>query len=131
VTRSVWTCSTNGGSLPALERSGGVAAWTVGEPLAGNRRTARNLSEPVFMRARGGRYGGSEKISAPASELKLIQRRLADLLQNCVDEINDVRGFGDPIAHGFKRKRSILTNAKRHRRRSEHGCAKALGRSDR
>lgn len=63
------------------------------------------------------RYGGTRKISAPAPELKLIQRRLADLLQNCADEINEAQGFRDTIAHGFKRKRSIVTNAKQHRRR--------------
>ncbi len=63
------------------------------------------------------RAGGTRKISAPAPQLKLVQRRLADLLQNCADEINHISGFSDSIAHGFKRKKSIVTNAKRHRRR--------------
>jgi RNA-directed DNA polymerase len=63
------------------------------------------------------RNGGMRTISAPAPELKLVQRRLADLLQNCVEEINESSGRPDQIAHGFKRERSIITNAKNHRNR--------------
>lgn len=63
------------------------------------------------------RYGGTRLISAPTAELKLIQRRLADLLQDCADEINKANNFSDSISHGFKRKRSIITNAREHRRR--------------
>lgn len=63
------------------------------------------------------RYGGTRKICAPFPELKLIQRRLADLLQNCIEEINIVNGRNDQVSHGFKRKRSIITNAKKHRNR--------------
>lgn len=63
------------------------------------------------------RYGGARKICAPLPELKLIQRRLSDLLQNCVEEINKVNGLNDRISHGFKRKRSIISNAKEHRNR--------------
>lgn len=65
------------------------------------------------------RHGGTREILAPNGDLKLIQRRLATLLQNCVDEINVSRGhiengkrFG--IAHGFKRKHTIMTNARVH-----------------
>lgn len=69
------------------------------------------------------RSGGSRAIAAPAPELKLLQRRLADLLQNCLDEINennnrsDKHRIPDHIAHGFKRGRSIITNAREHRNR--------------
>lgn len=63
------------------------------------------------------RYGGTRKICAPSASLKLLQRRLADLLQNCVSEINEANGLDDKISHGFKRKRSIITNAKCHRNR--------------
>lgn len=63
------------------------------------------------------RYGGTRQISAPIDQLKLIQRRLATILQNCAEDISKANGFRDEIAHGFKRKRSIVTNAKRHRRR--------------
>ena len=34
------------------------------------------------------RSGGVRKISAPAPDLRLLQQRLSDLLQNCVEEIN-------------------------------------------
>lgn len=63
------------------------------------------------------RYGGTRKICAPFPELKLIQSRLSDLLQNCVEEINKANVLDDRISHGFKRKRSIITNAKVHRNR--------------
>lgn len=63
------------------------------------------------------RYGGVRNISAPCDEFKLLQRRLADVLQNCIDEADEFQGWQDKIAHGFKRKRSIITNAARHRRK--------------
>lgn len=68
------------------------------------------------------RSGGLRQICSPLNDLKLLQRRLADLLQNCLDEIikanngNDGE-YLDRIAHGFKRKRSIITNARWHRNR--------------
>jgi RNA-directed DNA polymerase len=74
------------------------------------------------------RYGGTRQISAPLPDLKLLQRRLSDLLQNCLEEINVANGRSDKIsdrvnnradriAHGFRRNRSIITNAKEHRNR--------------
>jgi RNA-directed DNA polymerase len=63
------------------------------------------------------RRGGQRTISAPIDALKVLQRKLAELLQNCVDEINDKTKRKDRIAHGFKRGRSIITNARQHRHR--------------
>jgi RNA-directed DNA polymerase len=63
------------------------------------------------------RNGGQRTIKAPLKPLKLLQRRLSDLLQDCEDEINTAAGRKDRIAHGFKRKRSIITNARQHRHR--------------
>lgn len=63
------------------------------------------------------RRGGTRQISAPFSHLMLLQRRLSDLLQNSVAEINKANGWDDQLAHGFKRKRSIITNATNHRNR--------------
>jgi RNA-directed DNA polymerase len=61
--------------------------------------------------------GGSRLIQAPSDDLKLLQRNLSDLLQDCVTELNAANGWKDQIAHGFKRKRSIVTNASHHRGR--------------
>lgn len=52
------------------------------------------------------RRAGKRTIKAPKEELKAIQRRLADFLQDKVE-------FRQP-AHGFVRKRSIATNAALH-----------------
>jgi RNA-directed DNA polymerase len=65
--------------------------------------------------------GGTRSISAPKKGLKLLQRRLADLLQSCIDEINQIKEENDEpllryqLAHGFAKARSILTNARPHR----------------
>lgn len=61
--------------------------------------------------------GGTRTISAPNSKLKLLQTRLAKLLQLCEEEIEISRGAKRRLAHGFKRGQSILTNAEVHRRR--------------
>jgi retron-type reverse transcriptase len=61
--------------------------------------------------------GGQRTIKAPVHRLKGLQRKLADLLQDCLDEINTTRKLKDRASHGFKRKRSIITNARQHRNR--------------
>lgn len=65
------------------------------------------------------RHGGEREILAPMDELKLLQRRLSMLLQDCVVEIDANRGrneggkrFG--IAHDFKRNHTIMTNGRVH-----------------
>jgi RNA-directed DNA polymerase len=69
------------------------------------------------------RSGGVRSISAPKKGLKLLQRRLANLLQTCIFEINQIREASDEpilryqLAHGFIKERSILTNARPHRRK--------------
>lgn len=63
------------------------------------------------------RGGGKRIISAPIDALKVVQQKLSVLLQDCVDEINQAKNRKDRIAHGFKRKRSIITNARQHRNR--------------
>lgn len=65
------------------------------------------------------RHGGTREICAPDKDLKLVQHRLANLLQNCVEEINAARGRVEDgkrhgVAHGFKRKHTIMTNARVH-----------------
>ncbi len=61
--------------------------------------------------------GGHRTIKAPIESLKLLQRRVSNLLLDCADEINAARQLKDRTAHGFKRKRSIITNARQHRHR--------------
>lgn len=69
------------------------------------------------------RSGGTRQIAAPISELKLLQRRLAYILQNCLEEIrakygrDDAGPTPDQVTHGFVRRRSIVSNARQHRHR--------------
>jgi len=64
------------------------------------------------------RSGGTREIAAPIPQLKMLQRNLATLLQDCWDDIILANHRKDRIAHGFKRGRSIVTNARRHRNRN-------------
>jgi RNA-directed DNA polymerase len=64
------------------------------------------------------RGGGKRMIKAPEPRLALLQKRLANLLYDCLDELKK----GSPpvrrsLAHGFERNRSIITNAALHKRR--------------
>ena len=77
--------------------------------------SVKKLRYLLFVRPEKSRYlsftiskrrGGQRQIKAPKFELKIIQRRLADILQ---DQIT-VR----IPAHGFVRGRSIVTNANLH-----------------
>jgi RNA-directed DNA polymerase len=61
--------------------------------------------------------GGVRSISAPCPELKLLQSRLSDGLQNCWEEINTQKKIRTPISHGFRRGASIFSNASVHRGR--------------
>ena len=63
------------------------------------------------------RSGGQRTIQSPTDRLKNLQRKLSDLLQDCVEEVNVARKLKDRAAHGFKRDRSIITNARQHRHR--------------
>jgi RNA-directed DNA polymerase len=64
------------------------------------------------------RDGSKRRIKAPEPRLALLQRRLATLLYECLEEL----GNGAPprrrsLAHGFEQGRSIITNANLHKRR--------------
>lgn len=58
--------------------------------------------------------GGKRVIQAPEPSLRNLQRRLANLLNNCSIELDKEKNVR-PLAHGFKKKRSIHTNAKVHK----------------
>jgi len=60
--------------------------------------------------------GGEREICAPNEPLKTLQRRLANVLYACVDAIEAEKQTAS-ISHGFRRKHSIITNARRHKRR--------------
>lgn len=62
------------------------------------------------------RYSGVRKINAPHEKLKRLQRKLADMLQNCISEI-DKKGKTRRFSHGFSKGYSIITNAVNHRRK--------------
>lgn len=62
------------------------------------------------------RSGGKRTIHAPSPQLKLAQGKLSTLLQACEREIEEKLGVKRTVAHGFKKGRSVLTNADVHRR---------------
>lgn len=61
--------------------------------------------------------GGKRLIKAPVAKLKNAQRRLANLLYQCVAEIEQTPPIRSPLYHGFSKSRSIVTNASRHSHR--------------
>ncbi len=58
--------------------------------------------------------GGSRKITAPIGAQKAIQKKLATLLYTCCSDI-DTQHSRRCVSHGFRRGRSIITNAREHR----------------
>lgn len=61
--------------------------------------------------------GGTRIIKAPEPKLKAVQTRLAELLQDCIADINEARSQTEKLSHGFRRGHSIITNAYQHRGR--------------
>lgn len=61
--------------------------------------------------------GGIRTIDAPCSELKLLQRRLADYLQHCLEDIKYDSSKKSPLSHGFKKDLSIISNASKHKKK--------------
>ncbi|MEP1143759.1 MAG: retron Ec67 family RNA-directed DNA polymerase/endonuclease [Henriciella sp.] len=63
------------------------------------------------------RSGGKRQIHAPNPELSLLQKRLKSLLNDCVSEIRkDYPRFWMP-SHGFRKERTIVSNAAVHKRK--------------
>lgn len=60
--------------------------------------------------------GGLRKIDAPIDKLKTLQRRIANILYACRDQIDSESNL-NPISHGFRRNLSIISNAKPHQGR--------------
>ncbi|MBS7806538.1 retron Ec67 family RNA-directed DNA polymerase/endonuclease [Variovorax sp. PCZ-1] len=61
--------------------------------------------------------GGTRRIEAPQKELKLLQRKVADLLQNCFEsaDLTSPKYKSNPVSYGFIRGLSIIDNAQNHR----------------
>jgi len=59
--------------------------------------------------------GGERGIKAPVDKLKKLQRRLAELLSNCYEEVCIKSKLKRSLSHGFRKKHSIITNAMKHR----------------
>ncbi len=59
--------------------------------------------------------GSDRHISAPDPELKEIQSKLSDLLQDCLNNIRESSKEDNNFSHGFERNRSIITNAEKHK----------------
>lgn len=69
--------------------------------------------------------GGIRKINAPINSLKKIQRKLAKVLQSCLEQIYIIEGHYTfnkketiSISHGFMQGKSIITNATPHRNKN-------------
>jgi hypothetical protein len=63
------------------------------------------------------RNGGKRLIKAPERRLSLLQRRLATLLTECLEELKQATPPRRSLAHGFEKGRSIISNASLHKRR--------------
>lgn len=61
--------------------------------------------------------GGSRIIQAPEAQLALLQERLAERLNECVCEFTRVNSRFWQASHGFRKIRTIVSNADVHKRR--------------
>jgi RNA-directed DNA polymerase len=61
--------------------------------------------------------GGTRTIKAPTPRLSLLQSRLAELLTECVSEITLDNPVFHTASHGFRKDRTIISNANPHRKR--------------
>ncbi len=89
----------------------GIKSQTLGYIARGLRDPAKYTTFEIPKRS-----GGRRTISAPTPKLKLVQRKLHKLLEECQEEIEATLGVKKQLAHGFKKRHSIFTNADVHRR---------------
>lgn len=61
--------------------------------------------------------GGIRIINAPHENLKYIQKEIAIILLNCVNEIRDKKPNYLTCNHSFERDKSIISNADKHKRK--------------
>ncbi|HGJ5868873.1 retron Ec67 family RNA-directed DNA polymerase/endonuclease [Arsenophonus nasoniae] len=75
-------------------------------------RNTDNLYSQLTIKKKN---GSDRFISAPDPELKEIQSKLSDLLQDCLNNIRENLKEENNFSHGFERNRSIITNAEKHK----------------
>ena len=61
--------------------------------------------------------GGTRTINAPEKSLSMLQRRMSELLTECVAELTKGHPGFWKASHGFRKSRTIVSNAEVHRRR--------------
>jgi RNA-directed DNA polymerase len=92
--------------------------------LLGYKQSA--LSYIVFQIPAAGKYktfeikkkgGGKRRIDSPVPMLKALQRRLADVLYECLRELEEPEKRKNKLSHAFRKDYSVITNAKAHKAR--------------
>lgn len=61
--------------------------------------------------------GGTRSIAAPREELKALQVKVSQLLQQCIHNMNADLKITTSLSHGFTKGHSIMTNADLHRKK--------------
>lgn len=61
------------------------------------------------------RSGGTRTICAPSGDLKVLQKKIADMLWLYQKSIWDAQDIRPNISHAFEKEKSIVTNARIHR----------------
>lgn len=61
--------------------------------------------------------GGTRRIDAPVPKLKGLQKRLACVLYECLQELEKSERRKNKLSHAFRKDYSIITNAKTHKKR--------------
>lgn len=59
--------------------------------------------------------GGMREINAPTYQLKMLQQRLAELLNDCYEEIEEIEGHLKTTSHAYRKNKNISSNAIKHR----------------
>lgn len=60
------------------------------------------------------KHGGVRELKSPPEKLKRLQKRLADILSSCYEDMYPDSDF-KPLSHGFIKNKNILTNSLEHR----------------
>lgn len=64
--------------------------------------------------------GDIREICSPANNLKRIQKRLSNVLEEHYDKYVEEFGIKKKISHGYVKGKNIITNAEIHKRKKNH-----------